>query len=410
MNLMFRIFAIAVTSIVLSGCMGSGTTSTSSTTTSSRPVFGLNLDQQSTETLAANYSGVRLDVIVPVFDPGIPSNPDEYEKLGVWPEVRRTEAIRFADTLKDELIKVDTFGDVRIAPDIQVAGDLYVLGEIKKSNGEDLEIRIQVYAVSGKRWMKKTYEHRVKEYHWNDVRNEGVDPYQPLFKKVAKDIAALIKKKSSNQLAEVRAITDLQFANAFANNIFIDHLEFDQKQNISLVSLPAENDPMLQRTRAIRVADGLFMDRMQGNYDDFINKTEDSYFAWQEHSMTAAKQRRKARDQATMQGLMGALLLIGAAAAADSSNSSLENTAVVGAAIGGSMMLQKSFASSAEGKYHRDTLIELGQSLNFEVAPLVVEVEESNLTLRGDVKEQYRQWRTAVQEFYDEESTPSVQL
>ena len=126
--------------------------------------------------------------------------------------------------------------------------------------------------------------------------------------------------------------------------------------------------------------------------------------------MNAAKQRREAKSKATMQGIMGALLLIGAAAAADQNNSALENTAVVGAAIGGGVMLQRSFASSAEGKYHRETLLELGQSLNFEVAPMVVDVEESNVTVRGDVKEQYRHWRSMMQEFYELESTPNIQL
>ncbi len=404
-----RILTIASIALLLTGCMGSGTTS-SSTTTSSRPIFGLNLDQTSSQTLASNYTGVRLDVVVPVFDPGIPDNPDDYEKLGIWPEVRRTEAIRFSSLLQDELVRVNTFGEVRIAPDIAVASDLYVLGEIVKSNGEDLEVRLQVYAVTGKRWMKKTYKHRVKEHHWQDLRSSGKDPYQPLFRKAAKDIAALIKKKSSEKLAEVRAITDLQFANSFSNNIFIDHLEFDEKDNISLVSLPAENDPMLQRTRALRVADGAFMDRMQMNYDGFIQKTEDSYLAWQEHSLTASKERRKANDKAAMQGIMGALLLIGAASAADSSNSTLESVAVGAAAVGGVMMLQDSFASSAEGKYHRDTLNELGHSLNFEVAPQVIEIEESNVTLRGNVQEQYRQWRDMLGKIYQEEATPSVQL
>ncbi len=412
MKSMHRIVAALILPLMLTACNGAGVSTSSSTTSSAyKPVFGLNLDQASSATLTKNYTGVRLDVIVPIFEPGIPDNSDDYEKLGIWPEVRRTEAIRFASSLRDELIDTSTFGDVRLSPDISVAGDLFVLGEIKQSNGEDIEIGVQVYAVSGKRWMNKTYRHRTEEYHWKDLRKAGKDPYQPLFAEVAEDIADLIRKRSSDELAELRAISDLQFANVFSNNVFIEHLEFDKKNNISLASLPAENDPMLVRTRQLRAADGLFMDTMQGSYSDFVAKTEDSYLAWQEHSMNAVKDQRSAQNKAVLQGLVGALLLIGAASAADSSdNSTLEGAAIGAAAIGGVVMLQKSFAASADGKFHKETINEAGQSLNFEVAPQVIAVEEETVTLRGDVQEQYRQWRSMLSMLYEQEATPNVQL
>ena len=74
------------------------------------------------------------------------------------------------------------------------------------------------------------------------------------------------------------------------------------------------------------------------------------------------------------------------------------------------MMMQKSFASNAEGKYHRDNLMELGASLNLEVAPQVVQVEEQTFTLQGDMKSQYRQWQAFLKALYEAEATPAVQL
>ena len=38
-------------------------------------------------------------MVVPVFDPNIPDDKAKIEKLAIWPEVRRTEAVRSAVTL-----------------------------------------------------------------------------------------------------------------------------------------------------------------------------------------------------------------------------------------------------------------------------------------------------------------------
>ncbi len=410
MTRIINIVLLVLFSIFLIGCGATtgGTTAVQNQTTVSSG-FGYSLEDMS-EVESESYEGIRLDVIVPVFDPGIPDDPDDYEKFAVWPEVRRTEAIRFASHLKLELQETRVFGDVRIAPDTNAVGDLYVLGEIQQSNGEDVKIKIRVYDVSGKRWMKKTYSHRAKEYHWQDIRQQGKDPYQPLFEKVAADVVDLLKKRSSKTLGNLRTITDLQFANVFVDGAFNEHLKINNKK-LMLVSRPAANDPMLKRTQALRVADGLFMDKMQANYESFVNKSDASYVAWQEHSLTAAKQKRKAKSKAATQAILGGLLLLGAAVAAqDSDYDDSSTAAMAAAAVGGTVLLRNSFASRAEGKFHHDTLMELGQSLNFDVAQQVVELEDSTVTLRGNVQQQYLQWRRLLKLIYNQEGTPNLQI
>ena len=393
----------------LTACVGATTVSTSSKP--SQPGFGFSLEESpGNQGVRDQYSGVRLDVIVQIFDPNIPEDPDDYIKQGVWPELRRTEAIRFAVALKDEIEHVNAFGNVRVAPDSAVSGDLFVTGKILHSNGEDVGIAVQVHDVSGARWMKKTYKHRVKQHHWQNIRQSSKDPYQPVFMKTARDIARLLKKKSSDELANLRAISEIQFASAFAQEAFGHHLEFKNKR-VKLASMPAVDDPMLVRTRAVRVVDGLFMDKIQIHYTDFVTKTNDSYLSWQEHSLVSAKAKREQESKAAAQAFGAALLIFGAAAAADNSSSdALTDTAIASAAFGGIKLLQDSFASSAEGRYHRDNLMELGGSLNFEVAPQVLQLEETTVTLQGDIKTQFRQWRTFLKELYNKETTPNVQL
>ena len=412
---MNRFFTAILPAIVLAtsvGCSGSGVSNSSSFNVStSQPEVGPAIQATSAGKKKSDYSGIRLDVITPVFDPRIPENSNEYDKLGIWPELRRTEAVRFAAALKEELQSTNVFGDVRVTPDANATGDLYVMGAIEKSNGEDVHIQVKVVDISGKTWMDRAYKHRVKEYHWQDSRKKGIDPYKPVFEKVVKDVVKLMKKRSQNNLATLRNITEIRFAGVFVEDAFSEYIEMKNKK-ITLVALPDNNDPMLTRTRAIRVQDGLFMDRMQTHYSTFVQKIDPSYSAWQEHSLTESKALRKAQNKSVLQAIAAGLLLIGAVSAASDSNNYDTGAAMTSAiaAAGGIALLEQSFASNAEGKFHRDALVELGQSLNFEVAPQVIEIENTTVSLTGGISEQFRQWRSHLGQIYEKEKTPDKQL
>ena len=400
--------ALAAAVAVLAGCAGMGTMTGG---TPAGPAVGPGIDPPASAA-ADPYSGVRLDVIVPVFDPGLPEDPDDYEKEGVWPELRRAEANRFAVALKKALQATGTLGDVRISPDAGASGDLYVIGAIEKSDGQDVRIAVEVVDVGGKRWMRKRYRHRVKEYFWRNLRNKGKDPYQPVFDAAAGDVAKLVMKRSSGELATVRRIGEIRFARTFSEEAFADYVEV-RGGRVTLTALPDRNDPMLTRIRAIRVREGLFMDRMQAHYEGFAQRTGTSYAAWQEHSLTEVKARNEARGTALVQGVLGAALAIGGAVAAvKGGNNSDAGAEVAGiaAAIAGGVLISKSFQNSAEGKVHADALSELGESLDVEVAPQVVELEDTTVELTGDAQEQFRQWRSFLKRIYDEEGIPEAAL
>ena len=385
---------------VLAGCGTMGTTSGPSVGPgSTAPAAG--------ETDVA-YEGVRLDVIVPIFDPGLPEDPDDYENEDVWPELRRAEANRFAVALRQALQDTQAFGDVRVSPDSEATGDLYVMGRIEKSNGQDVRIAIEAVDISGRRWLRERYRHRVKEQFWRDPRNAGIDPYQPVFDKAAEDVAALVKRRSSPELTELRRIAEIRFAKSLSEAAFAEYVE-ERGGRVTLTALPDRSDPMLERTRAIRVREGLFMDRMQTHYEAFAQRTDPSYTAWQEHSLIEVKARNEARGRALVQGVVGAALAVGGAYAAIKGGGEYDpGTEVAGitAAIAGGVLIAKSFESSAEGRVHADALTELGDSLDVEVASQVVELEGTTTELTGDAREQFRQWRAFLRRIYDEERTP----
>ena len=350
----------------------------------------------------------RLDVIIPVFDPGLPEDPDDYEKHNIWPELRRTEANRFALNMKDALQDTEVFGAVRVTPDRRATGDLYVLGTIKESNSEDVAVHLEVVDISGKRWHAKTYKHRVKEAFFNDLRNKGKDSYEPLFVEAANDIRKLLRKKSDSQLVQLQSITSIRFGASFSQEEFGKYL---RRKNgvVGLVSLPDANDPMLARTRAIRVRDQLFVDRMQAHYEAFDSRTSESYAIWQKESFAEAKAAREASRKALGQAVVGSILL-GLSIAAAANNPYGDNTGAVVGATAGAVILAQSFSTRQEMKVHREALAELGESIHVELAPQVIEFEDKTVELTGTANEQFSQWRSFLKRIYEQEKTPDMQI
>ncbi len=389
--------ALALTiAILLTACAGTAAVQTSSAP--AKTPLGINFaDSLNGQGWSERLTSERLDVIVALFDPNIPADADEYGTLEIWPELRRTESTRFAVALRDEIQKTDVFASVRTMPGTEASGDVFVRGKILKSDSESVEIWVQVHDISGARWMRNTYRHRIKEFHWQEFRQFGKDPYQPVFERVARDIERSLRRKSAKELAQIRAISEIQFASALSYEAFGYHLRV-RNGRVNLVSLPPVDDPWLVRTRAARVLDGLLMDRLQDEYTDFVRRTNDSYVAWQEHSTVSAKAQREAQSRARKEAL-GEMIVLFDAAPADSED--LGSAASSAAAAGGIKAMQDSFASSTEGEFHRENLIELGSDINFEAVPQVIQLENSTLDLQGDLKSQYQQWQTFLRQLYD---------
>ncbi len=358
---------------------------------------------------------VRIDAIVPVFDPNIPEDSDTWEKKGVYPELRRAEANRFALKMKAALEDTNAFGTVRVVPDATATGDLYVIGKILESNGEDVRINISVTDISGRQWLSKDFKHRVKEAFHDDIRNKGKDSYEPLFAEAAAHIVKQLKRRKSDDLERLRQITELRFGSSLSEENFGRYLKV-QNGRVELAAAPADDDPMLQRIQPIRVRDQLFMDDMQTYYGDFDRKMNDSYLVWQQQSMVEVKAARQAKRKAVAQSILGGLLLVaGAAAALEGSDdpNTFDTSAVVGgtaAAVIGGAVLNMGIQNWGEMKVHRDALAELGRSLDIEIAPQIVEYENQTAELKGNAAEQHAQWIEFLQRIYALEATPDKQL
>ena len=358
----------------------------------------------------------RLDVVIPVFDPGLSTAGESYEEEGVWPEIRRAEANRFAYLLKQEIEKTQAFGSVRVVPEATATGDLYVMGRIIKSNGRDVEIKIDVYDSSKRRWLSQSLDHEVGLEFFKNPRNAGKDPYMPVFERAAARMVEALNKRGDEQLDQIPRIAELRFASAMSEAAFADYLTVNGGV-VTLAGFPSEEDPMLARTRALRVRDRLFIDDLQEHYAQFNNKMDSSYRVWQEQSLREIEAQEAAEAESLQNALLGIVSLglgaVSIVAGAQSDTRGGQTLGMLGGTalgVAGYGFLSESAQNRAEAEVYRETLNELGESVNLEMAPRVVEFDEKTTELTGDIREQFSQWRAFLSEIYAEEATPMTKL
>ena len=393
---------LVATIALVSGCASSGGYS-----------VGPNSGEQAEEKIAAAPSVAKPFMVVPVFDPNIPQDPKRIEKDAIWPEVRRTEAVRLAGTLSDKLSSTGAFDGVRTTPDKETSAHLYTLGKIVKSNGEELDLDIEVVTIQGDRLFNKSYRFKVDEYAFQDPRKgRNSDLYEDFIEEVAVDIAAKVRRLKTEDLAELTRIEELRYAEFFEPNFSDQYFEKNWMGQLQLVSYPSPDDPMMRRISTLKIKDQMFVDALQNDYRDFHDASNDAYANWQRAAYTETKAAREANNRAAVKGALGVLLMAGAVAAGNSAGYNDYGT-IIGATalgVGGLGAIQGAMGDSRQAKAHKETLSELGKSLNAEIAPKVMELEDTQVELKGTAQEQYATWRAALRKIYEQETVPNVAL
>lgn len=393
--------------IMISGCKTTGTSSVAVGPSVGPSSFSPLGEKKSKFVYNSN---IFLDVAVPVFNPGIPEDYNELTDEGIWPQLRRAESNRFALMTKKAIENTGAFGNVSVVPTPQATADLYILGRIDESNSEDIKVTIETVDITGRKWFKKSFKQRVSLGFYRDKKNKGKDPYQPVFDDIAKYVYKQLKQKSEKQKTEIQHVTSIRFSQSFSPETFSKHISTSRKGYVSLVSLPSADDPMLKRVQPLRVQDQLFIDRIQLQYEGFNEKTDDSYKLWQKESLPAAAAAREAENKAVLGGIFGGLILAAGAASANNSSSTTGQVASGAAMLGGAYLIKESFGDNAEAKVHRATIDELGESLDIEMDPHVMSLEDKTVELKGSAEEQYLQWKAHLKRIYELEDTPDRML
>lgn len=349
-------------------------------------------------------------VSIPPFDPNIPNDPEDYERLGIWPEVRRTEAIRIANELKEKLDGSGMVAAARVTPSVRATSHFYVNGKILESNGEDLRLSVELVDITGRSRMSKNYRHRVGSY--DDPRATSRNLHAPLMDEISEDVRRTISRIRERDRETITRVERMRFAESFQPSYFSQFLDTNRRGRTRLLSFPAEDDAMLERIELLKIKDQLFIDDIQKEYSDFTADSNNPFFTWQQQALVETRAAREARARARGNLLAGiAAVAIGAAIAADAP--AYSTTADVGAAVavvGAVAAGAAAIENLRDARSHVDTLNEIGESLNIQIAPKVMEIEDQQVELRGNAEEQYLQWRQYLTDFYDLERTPDRQL
>jgi hypothetical protein len=337
-----------------------------------------------------------LDVGIAIFDPGL----DDYdEDKQIYPEVRKAEARYMPGQLSLAMQESAACRAVRVVPDAGQITDLMVQGKILHSNGEELKLHILATDARGFVWLDRDYTGNASRYAYETTTRTRQDPFQAVYNTIAND---LLEKQESLDLdarRQLRLVTELLFARSFSPDAFDGYLGKNRKDKYLVMRLPAEDDPMLERVRSIRERDQMFIDTLQEYYGNFSSAMHGPYQEWRKLSYEEAVAMQELRAESTRRLIAGGVAVLAGIAAAGSSESSSRAAGNV-AIIGGGYLLKSGLEKRNEAQIHVEALEELGLSLEAEITPQVIELEDRTVMLSGNVEDQYAQWRELLADIY----------
>ena len=341
-----------------------------------------------------------LDVGIPTLNDGLYLTDEDDT---VFPEVRFAEAIYFSNQLAKVMEKSGAWGAIRVTPSADVVMDIYISGTILQSDGETMDLQITVKDTSGKKWFSKKYKQTTGKYAYDRRLKSLGDPFQNLFVRIANDVLAFREKLSDQQAIELRTISELRFAKIFSPEAFDEYISAKRDGTLSIARLPAENDSILQRVYKIRDRDYLYIDTMQDYYDGF---SQQMHLAYQDFrrasydSVVKARQLDKQGNRRIIAGIGSILAGIYGRSQADTRMVSDASTAT--AAVGG-FILKSGLEKKQQSAAYNESVAEMGSSLEAEIAPQVIELEDRTVTLTGTVTVQYEQWQELLHKIYKQE-------
>ena len=308
----------------------------------------------------------KLNVIIPVFDPNIPDDPDDYPKQGIWPELRKAESIRFAANLRNTLEDTECFGDVRVTPNEYAMGELYVYGKILKSTSEEVHVKIRATDITNRSWMREqTFRYRVREYDLTSERKKSQDPYQPIWDNISVKIVRAVIRKMERDLQTIVRTGHVINAASYSSSEFEGFLRRPRSERgtIRLRNYPSNGDEAFTLANEMRVREELFNTQIQKKYTRFVTRSQEAY----EKSQEAYEKFQEAEAEENY----------------------LENYLRVRV---------------------RQILDELARNINFTMTATNIYVEGQVVKIEGNLAQQMESWRSKLQGWYDQNRTPDIQL
>jgi hypothetical protein len=387
---LLRILTVIVLALAGSACVVSET----------RPVEYKPAERAQTEVADTH----RLNIGVAVLDPGVPeAGSRAAKKENVSPQVREAEARFISYHLKDTLERTSHWGAVRVVPADRIGTELMVNGTIVESDGLELVLDVVATDATGRVWLDDKYKGRADSGTYSDGEIMGRDPFQNVYNDIANDLLAARARLQSSDLVEVRRVAELRFANSLAPTVFDGHLD-ENRGRYSVVRLPADNDPMVERMRSVRDRDLLFVDTLNEHYAGFYRQMDGPYDDWRKYSYDEEIALKELQAAARWRKLVGAAAVVGSVVADANSESRAGDAAANVMLIGGIELFRQGIQVGKEAKMQEEVLAELSTSFGAEIEPVTVEVAGETRRLEGSAATQYAEWRRLMREIYEAET------
>lgn len=331
---------------------------------------------------------IYLDVGISVFTNTY--HEDESETYGDWifTEIRDNERHFLPYLLRDTLLNSGQWGAVRVLPQADPSVDLLLSGTILYSDGSRLVLAMEATDSTGRRWLQKTYadDSRAEDYPDSSrlraasqlEREDLKEPFQDIYNQVANDLLAVRNAMTSEQLQKVQRVSELVYANDLAPDSFAESLATDAEGYLTINTLPAEQDPMMNRVLEMRRRHHLFIDTVDEYYKALFDEMQASYLVW----------RRYAFDQENE-------LEFTTRESADQDLFSSTNTTLT--------LLQR-YDRYRWAKIYEQEFLELATGFNKELAPTILELNRNVHGLSGTMEEQYLQWHRILRQLFELET------
>jgi hypothetical protein len=354
-----------------------------------------------------------LDVGIVLFDSGVPEgevNKEVLEELlreGTFVHIRRSESVYMSVLLRRTLQRTGTWGSVWIAPEPTTAADINVAGKILHSDGDRLLLVVTATDSTGRVWLdKEEYEMETAAGAFNRQRFPDLDPYQDAFNTIANDLAAAQARLGTKDRSDLRTVTSLRYAADVSPDAFSGYVATAKDGRYVLNRLPAEGDPMFDRTQRVRQRERLFLDTLDQHYAQFSTEAMPSYDSWREYTREEALAIRELTRSARWRTGMGIATIIASIAYGNNSNNNSFSDRILRDALMyvGVDMIRASQVRKQEKRLHTQTLEELSEGFDDTIKPMVVEIQGTQHRLTGTADAQYEEWRQLLRQIFITES------
>ncbi|HEX5786872.1 MAG TPA: hypothetical protein VFY03_01735 [Woeseiaceae bacterium] len=227
----------------------------------------------------ADAVAAHLNVAIPDFGTGVAST-STYAELGIFPRVRTIEAQFLPYALRRRLAASGDWGVVRVVADDAPVEELVIHGDILRSDGRELAIRVRAIDASGLAWLDETFTAATSA-----TAAAGAEPaYESLFAEVAGRLGEALAGQSAEHLENVRDLALMRYGLRLAPKAFDQYVAEMPDGRFELSRLPARSDPMLDRITRIREAEYVIIDAADEKYATLHEDVVSVYDVWRKYS------------------------------------------------------------------------------------------------------------------------------